>query len=162
MLKDNPNITDIRGHSLGSSVALELQKNYTERNLKTRVYNSPVWDIFGQDKENYDKWVAMGKPNLIDNYVPEKPERYRNLTDPVSFFDSGATNYVNTTPFSSKSLSHDYSNIAKNFKSAPQENKYEGWVSGGENVQSITSQQPPQPLQLESNNNEWVGVNLNK
>ena len=115
-LKANPNITKVVGHSLGGSVALELQKNYP--NLESRTYGAPVWDPFGYDK-NFGK-----------------VERYRNLSDPVSFFDGSANNNVKWNPFDSGSLTHDYHNIGSKLSTEPQANAY-GWTNPDKSI-SIT------------------------
>ncbi len=44
VIKDNPNIDEIVGHSQSGSVALELQKQYPNK-FKTTTYNAPVLDI---------------------------------------------------------------------------------------------------------------------
>ncbi len=46
-LTPNPNITKVVGHSLGGSVALELQKQYPQ--LESRTYGAPVFDPAGKD-----------------------------------------------------------------------------------------------------------------
>ena len=70
LLKKNPQVKKLVGHSLGGSVTLELQKQYPERNFETTTYGAPV--------------TAFGKGN-----------RYRHsgilITDPISMFDFGAT-----------------------------------------------------------------------
>lgn len=103
VLKNNPQITTLVGHSLGGSVSLELQKQYP--NLKTRTYGAPVWDPLGRD-------------NLNRSGTGEKVDRYRNLTDPISFFDASAQGSVMMNPFSSKSLTHGFSNIGDKFTSS--------------------------------------------
>jgi hypothetical protein len=62
------------GHSLGGSVALELQKNLGAKGVKvdSRTFGAPVMDA---------------KP--FDRYY-NKVERYRHPTDPVSLLDRGA------------------------------------------------------------------------
>jgi pimeloyl-ACP methyl ester carboxylesterase len=70
VLKANPKIRYITGHSLGGAVALELQRLHPE--LKTRTYGAPVVSI-------------------------TKGERYRSDGDPVSAFDWGATTTAPTT-----------------------------------------------------------------
>ena len=67
MLKDNPQITDVVGHSLGGSVSLELAKNYPEKHLFTTTYGAPVFS----DSMQYGN-------------------RFRAFGDPVSMFDNGA------------------------------------------------------------------------
>lgn len=96
-LKANPDITRVVGHSLGGSVALELQKQYP--NLKSQTYGAPVWDPFGEDLK-----------------YRGKVDRYRNIIDPFSFFDGSANNNIKWNPFTSYSFTHDYSNIAQKFK----------------------------------------------
>ena len=70
-LKANRDIANVVGHSLGGSVALELQKNFPERNFKSNTYGAPVLSITPADN------------------------RFRNYFDPVSFLDQGAVNSVN-------------------------------------------------------------------
>jgi hypothetical protein len=89
-------IDTVVGHSLGGSVALELQKNYTDRKLKSRTYGAPVMDLLGSEAENVD--------------------RYRNWLDPVSVFDRGAKKSIKWNVLDSGSLTHDYSNIADQVK----------------------------------------------
>jgi pimeloyl-ACP methyl ester carboxylesterase len=105
-LKANPNIKNIVGHSLGGSVALELQKN--NPNLASRTYGAPVWDPFSEDQ----------KTGNVD--------RYRNAFDPFSIFDGSAKTSVKWDPFSSYSFTHDYSNLGKNFTTSDNDNAY-GW-----------------------------------
>jgi hypothetical protein len=90
--EEQDQIDTVVGHSLGGSVALELQKNYTDRKLKSRTYGAPVMDLLGSEAENVD--------------------RYRNWLDPVSIFDRGAKKSVKWNVLDSGSLTHDYSNIA--------------------------------------------------
>jgi hypothetical protein len=69
-LKDHPEIETIVGHSLGGSVALQLQKDKPYGvGYKTRTYGAPVLDL-------------SGKPDS---------HRFRHFGDPVSVFDSAAT-----------------------------------------------------------------------
>jgi pimeloyl-ACP methyl ester carboxylesterase len=90
--EDQGQIDTVVGHSLGGSVSLELQKNYPDRNLKSRTYGAPVMDLFGSESENVD--------------------RYRNWFDPFSALDRGAKKSIKWNVFDSASLTHDYSNIA--------------------------------------------------
>ena len=71
-LKANPHIERVVGHSLGSMVGLELQKQYP--GLKSRSYSSPVFDLLSTPDSNI--------------------ERYRNAGDPISAFDRGAKNNI--------------------------------------------------------------------
>ena len=100
-LMQHSEVNTVRGHSLGGSVALELDKNYNHI-TSSRTYGAPVWDIRGKQSNNVDL--------------------YRNWTGPVSVFDRSAVKSVKLNPFGSSSLSlaHDYSNIAKDFTSSVQ------------------------------------------
>ena len=92
ILEHDPTIETLTGHSLGASVALELQKNYPERDLRTVTYGAPVFDvIYNQDKSS-------------------KSERYRNQYDLISAFDQNAhteTNWPN--PHSYSNFEHNHS-----------------------------------------------------
>ena len=61
--------------------------------------------------------------NPLGGENPEnKPtvDRYRNWADPVSMFDRSAVKSIKWNPFSSGSMTHDYSNLADNFTSEKQ------------------------------------------
>jgi pimeloyl-ACP methyl ester carboxylesterase len=62
------------GHSLGGSVVLEMQKQYPDRTFKTTTYGAPV--------------KSITTPDNIDN------KRFRNIGDPISILDRGATNAI--------------------------------------------------------------------
>jgi hypothetical protein len=85
VLKENPQIHNLVGHSLGGSVAHELQRNHP--GLRTVTYGSPAVS-----------WRAGG-------------ERYRNGWDPVSMFDRGAVQQTHPNPLSHGGLTHDYHNF---------------------------------------------------
>ena len=74
MLKDNPQITNVIGHSLVGSVALELAKNNPKSNLFTTPYGAPVFN----DSLQYGN-------------------RFRSVGDPVSLFDNGAITKIPTS-----------------------------------------------------------------
>lgn len=68
-LKDNPQVDTVIGHSLGSSVAAELNRQYNNK-FDGRYYGSPFLDLsFSRDPKN---------------------QRYRHPGDLVSIFDTGA------------------------------------------------------------------------
>jgi hypothetical protein len=85
LLEKNTNIKQLVGHSLGGSVALELQKNMEKRNFKTNTYGAPVL-----------------------SFTPAE-NRYRNVGDPVSMLDWGSKSSLNIglNP-------HTYDNFDKN------------------------------------------------
>jgi len=105
-LKANPQATTVVGHSLGGSVALQLQKDNPR--LKSVTYGAPVLDVFGGDRRDYDMARLRGGPG------PEKPERYRNVLDPVSFFDASAVSDVpGLKDFFTFSGPHSYGTLAQ-------------------------------------------------
>ena len=117
-LKRNPQVKKVVGHSLGGSVALELQKNY--KNIEgTRTYGAPVFDPLGLDYKKYQASSKIFGPNekMNNTKFGGFPARYRNIGDPFSIFDRSAQDYVYKNPFSSWSFTHDYSNIADKFTS---------------------------------------------
>ena len=69
VLKDNPNVTKLVGHSLSSAVSDELRKAHPDRNLEIKaMYGSPFVQTSGQKHEN----------------------RFRHQGDLVSMFDRGS------------------------------------------------------------------------
>jgi hypothetical protein len=84
VLDANPQVHTIVAHSLGGSVAHELQRN--RPGLRTVTYGSPSvsWDRGG--------------------------ERYRNYGDPVSVLDRGAVQLTHPNPGNYKAYTHDYHN----------------------------------------------------
>jgi len=111
-LKNNPQIENVVGHSLGGSVVLELQKQYPDRGLKSRTYGAPVWDPLGLDRVPYDTWKSLGKPD--HGFTPEMPERFRNYGDIVSIFDASSNDNLKLNPFDNFSSFHTYHNIGEN------------------------------------------------
>ena len=81
-----PYTKGIVGHSLGGVVALELQKNYPEKQFMVNTYGAPVISINGADNN-----------------------RHRNYLDPISIFDRGANSnlHIGINP-------HTYNNFYKN------------------------------------------------
>ena len=79
-LKNNPQVDTIISHSLGSSVAAEINKQNNNQ-FKTRMYGSPFIDFsFNPSKD----------PNNI---------RFRHPGDPFSQFDTGAINEESNTSY---------------------------------------------------------------
>ena len=75
---------------------LSYRKNH--KNIKkSRTYGAPVFDILGSESKGVD--------------------RYRNWLDPISVLDRSTKKSFKENPFDAGSLTHDYSNIAKNFTS---------------------------------------------
>ncbi len=86
MLKANPQIRTLVAHSLGGSVAHELQREHP--GLKTVTYGSPA--------------ISWGKAG--------GEGRFRNAYDPISIFDRGATQLQHPNPLKYGALTHDYHN----------------------------------------------------
>ncbi len=78
-LKASPNMTKFVGHSLGGSVALELQKQYPQ--LESKPYGAPSFDPLGKDAQH-----SIG-------------ERKRNYVDPESVLDTSAQTSEPQKPF---------------------------------------------------------------
>ena len=88
ILKENPQITELVGHSQAGVVALQLAKDFPNRNLRTRTYNSPSFSLgFEQPSEQH--------------------KRFRKVGDIVSAFDGSAINYNIDTlnPFKNHDIS---------------------------------------------------------
>ena len=95
-LKNNPKTDTLVGHSLGGSVALQLQKDFPEKNFKTVTYGAPVWDPLGSDK------AKIGQENVL---------RFSNKGDVVSGFDNSALQTTHPDPLNYKpSFWHDFHN----------------------------------------------------
>lgn len=78
ILNESPQVDTIIGHSLGSSVAAEINKN-NDNKYNTRMYGSPFIDFsFSRDPKN---------------------QRYRHPGDIISMFDTGAVNEESNTTY---------------------------------------------------------------
>ena len=97
VLKDNPNINTLVGHSMGSSVILELNKANNDKFI-TRTYSAPVFDPFPNNWEKND----------------QNNQRFRTQGDPVAIFDNNAQTVYKPTldPLSLHSY-NNYGNIGE-------------------------------------------------
>ena len=87
------------GHSQAGIVALQLAKDFPERNLRTRTYNSPVFPLgFEQPSEQH--------------------KRFRKVGDIVSAFDGSAISY--TTDTLNPRKNHDISSLDNIDESIPE------------------------------------------
>jgi hypothetical protein len=77
LLGQNPQVSNLVGHSLGGSSVSELQKNHGERTFKTNVYGTPA--------------ASFTTPDNKDNH------RYRNYGDPISAVDRGVESNLKTS-----------------------------------------------------------------
>jgi len=103
LFKDNPQIDDIVGHSLGGAVALELNKNYPDK-YDTTTYGSPTFD-FGN----------------------EKGKRFRHTLDPISIFDRNANN----VPLDIEDLLNPYSEPIIDIFNPFKNHSYQGYGEQG-------------------------------
>jgi hypothetical protein len=77
ILNENPQVDTVIGHSLGGSVALEINKQNNNK-FFTRTYGAPVVDFsFNRDPKN---------------------QRFRHPGDRISMFDTGAYNEESNAP----------------------------------------------------------------
>jgi hypothetical protein len=60
LLAQNPQVSNLVGHSLGGSAVLELQKNHGEKAFKTNTYNAPVNSITRPDNINHHRYRNFG------------------------------------------------------------------------------------------------------
>ncbi len=105
-----PTIKRVVGHSLGGSVALQIEKNYPNRIDFSRVYGAPVLDM--------------------NPYINDKVERYRSWFDPVSLLDINAS-----SDWNSGLNPHSY-NIADNFSTNLNTNN--GWINPDNTISLIS------------------------
>ena len=98
-LKENPQVNRVIGHSLGGSVALQLERDHPNQIKFSRTYGAPVLDAWD------DYWKGNNS------------ERYRHYFDPVSMFDRSSHMSFKLEPPKSLSLTHDYSEMAGKFTS---------------------------------------------
>ena len=102
-LMKHPEIKQVTGHSLGSSVSLQLQKDY--KHIEgSRTFGAPVFDTV---------------PNWSEN------DRYRNIGDPFSMFDFNANKSIENSGLSIRG-NHAYGGLADKFqttKTVPIETK---------------------------------------
>jgi pimeloyl-ACP methyl ester carboxylesterase len=90
-LDGHPEVKQLIGHSMGSSVALQLNADYHNR-FETRTYAAPVFHLLpGSDSSN------------------PKDERFRTFGDPVAMFDNAASETVVKSTLNPLEL-HSYNN----------------------------------------------------
>ena len=75
VIKNNPDIDTVIGHSAGGSAALELEKNHTDRHIDSVTYNAPV----------FSPWSAE---QYIDK--TKTPMRFALAFDPITLLDMNA------------------------------------------------------------------------
>ena len=90
-LEAHPDVKQLIGHSMGSSVALQLNADFRNR-FETRTYAAPVFHLLpGSDSSD---------PN---------DERFRTFGDPVAMFDNAASETVVKPTLNPLEL-HSYAN----------------------------------------------------
>jgi len=97
-LKQNSDIKQLIGHSMGGSVVLQLNQDNNNK-FETRTYSAPVFDVVPHNSND-----------------PEN-ERFKTLGDPVAIFDNNARVTFKPTlnPLDLHSY-NNYGNIGKNVK----------------------------------------------
>ena len=93
VIKNNPNIKFLKGHSLGGSVALSLNENYNGR-FSTTTYGAPVFNL----KKTYGDDI-----------------RFRSAFDPTSIFDMSSitTNDHTLNPLTAHSYNSSFHDEGK-------------------------------------------------
>jgi pimeloyl-ACP methyl ester carboxylesterase len=90
-LEAHPDVKQLIGHSMGSSVALQLNADFRNR-FETRTYAAPVFHLLpGSDSSD------------------PKDERFRTFGDPVAMFDNAASETVVKPTLNPLEL-HSYNN----------------------------------------------------
>ena len=90
-LEAHPDVKQLIGHSMGSSVALQLNADFHDR-FETRTYAAPVFHLLpGSDSSD------------------PRDERFRTFGDPVAMFDNAASETVVKPTLNPLEL-HSYSN----------------------------------------------------
>jgi len=132
VLKNNPGITHLNGHSLGGAVALQLQKDLPERKFTTSTY---------------------GAPTISLTPAPENSQRYRNPGDPVSILDRGTIKTPETKPSLNPLTAHGYGNFTHT-----SESNSNGWVIDKQFKPQPQYNRPMQPLEFIPQNDDegWV------
>ena len=82
LLKENPQVKKLVGHSLAGSVSLELEKQKPDRAFDVTTYGAPVLQMSSK-----------------------KHKRFRHPLDPISAFDKGAV-VLDTKEFTLDPLKH--------------------------------------------------------
>jgi len=87
----NPQVSRVIGHSLGGSVALELEKNYPQQIKHSTTYGAPVLSVGGE----------------------KNADRHGHYLDPVSILDRNSKMSLkwNVNPLDDFSLTHSFKNL---------------------------------------------------
>jgi len=86
--KGDKSIDMVIGHSAGGTAALELEKNYPDRQITTVTYNSPVF--------------SPGDPKVWGDGL--RPLRFATVGDPASIFDINAQSSFRAPDFNVKAI----------------------------------------------------------
>ena len=93
---------------MGGSVVLELNKEFNDKNYKTRTYDAPV--------------VSLVAPIFGFDRPTEQHKRFRKVGDIVSSLDNAAINY--NTDFLNPAKNHDKEQLYNIDESIPEM----GWI----------------------------------
>ena len=79
VLQDNPNINTLIGHSMGSSVILELNKANNDK-FVTRTYAAPVFDPFPNNWEKMTPIIkGLEQKMILFLYLTTMQKQFINL-----------------------------------------------------------------------------------
>ena len=86
VFKNNPNIDTVIGHSAGGSAALELEKKFTDRNITSITYNSPVFERTNKNQNQRPmRFAIAGDPVSMMDMNAQTTFKAPNFTDPTVF-----------------------------------------------------------------------------
>ena len=108
VLLENPQVDTLLGHSMGGSVVLELNNEFTDKNFKTRTYDAPV--------------VSLISPIFGFDRPTEQHKRFRKAGDLVSSLDNAAISY--NTDSLNPIRNHDVDGLLNIDESIPEM----GWI----------------------------------
>ena len=121
----------MNGHSLGGTVALQLQKDMPDRNFTVSTYGAPT--VSFTQSEN----------------------RFRNPGDPISLLDFGTKTTEDEQPSLNQLKAHSYQHF--NHTSETSNN---GWVTDKQFTPQPQYNAPAQPIAIQPQNdtvdNKWV------
>ena len=102
-LLKNPQVDTIVGHSLGGSVASELNKNYGNK-FKTTTYSAPILDLFKNNSVNDNNLRFKTNLDIVSSLDRNAITINKNTINPLSLHSY--INYGDTGKTSSKGINY--------------------------------------------------------